>query len=71
MTYQVLTLTSWLLLVVAGAYYTFNAPDDCHKHCHKIWKQNKENPTPFALNSVVTSIYWYTLPPQILPYELL
>lgn len=47
-------------MVIVGAYYTFNSPKDCHKHhqCHTIWGQNSHNHTPFALNSVVTSIYW-------------
>jgi len=58
--YKVLTIVTWLLVVITGAYYTFNAPPDCkHKHrCHSIWGQNDHRPTPFALNSVVTSMYW-------------
>lgn len=58
--YKILTIVTWLMVVITGAYYTFNAPDDCnhHHHCHTIWGQNKHRPTPFALNSVVTSIYW-------------
>lgn len=58
--YKILTIVSWLLVVIVGVYYTFSAPDDCNKHqkCHTIWGQNNHNHTPFALNSVVTSIYW-------------
>lgn len=58
--YKILTIFSWLLLVVVGAFYTFTSPGDCHhkKHCHTIWGQNSHLYTPFALNSVVTSIYW-------------
>ncbi|EHY59997.1 hypothetical protein HRR83_006358 [Exophiala dermatitidis] len=58
--YKVLTILTWLLLVVVGAIYTFNKPEDCkHKHrCHTIWGQNNHVVTPFTLNSVVTSIYW-------------
>ncbi|KIV85975.1 hypothetical protein PV11_01620 [Exophiala sideris] len=58
--YKILTILSWLLLVVVGAYYTFQSPEDCHhnQHCHTIWGQNNHTRTPFSLNSVVTSIYW-------------
>lgn len=58
--YKILTILTWLLLVVVGAYYTFRRPEDCshHHHCHTIWGQNNHRPTPFSLNSVVTSIYW-------------
>ncbi|KAF7505879.1 hypothetical protein GJ744_012501 [Endocarpon pusillum] len=59
-TYKVLTIASWLLLAITVFYYTFNAPGDCkHGHdCHTIWGQNSRMRTPFALNSIVTSIYW-------------
>lgn len=61
--YKVLTVVTWLLLVVSGAYYTFNKPTDdrckhSHHRCHTIWGQNDAHPSPFALNSVVISIYW-------------
>ncbi|RMZ83416.1 hypothetical protein DV737_g1662, partial [Chaetothyriales sp. CBS 132003] len=58
--YKVLTIITWLLVVISGAYYSVHAPEDCkpHHHCHTIWGQNKARPTPFALNSVVTDIYW-------------
>ncbi len=57
--YKVLTIITWLLLIISGAYYTFNKPADCrHHHCHTIWGQNSHRPTPFGLNSVVTSTYW-------------
>ncbi|KAJ9499774.1 hypothetical protein LTR99_000404 [Exophiala xenobiotica] len=61
--YKVLTIVSWLLLVIVGAYYTFSRPADCgHKHvCHTIWGQNSHRRTPFSLNSVVTSIYWVVI----------
>lgn len=61
--YKILTIVTWLLVVISGAYYTFNRPSDCRHHhhgrsCHTIWGQNDHHPSPFALNSVVTSIYW-------------
>lgn len=52
---RVLTLVSYLLLVVTTVYYTFAAPD----HGHKIWHQNA--PSPFAQNSIITSLYWLLL----------
>jgi hypothetical protein len=59
MAYKVCTIVTWLLVIVSGAYYTFNAPVHCrHHHCHTIWGQNDHRPTPFNLNSIVTSIYW-------------
>jgi hypothetical protein len=58
--YKVLTIISWLLVVITAVYYTFNAPEDCkHDHrCHTIWGQNRHMRTPFSLNVIVTSIYW-------------
>jgi len=58
--YKILTIVSWLLLVIAGAYYTFQSPDDCKKHqgCRTIWGQNNHKSTGFTLNAVITSIYW-------------
>ncbi|OAL27705.1 hypothetical protein AYO22_03371 [Fonsecaea multimorphosa] len=58
--YKILTIVSWLLLVIFGAIYTFQRPTDCkhHRHCHTIWGQNNHNPTGFSVNSVLTSIYW-------------
>lgn len=51
---------TWLAVIISGAYYTFARPANCshHERCHTIWGQNNHRPTPFALNSVVTSIYW-------------
>lgn len=61
--YKILTIVSWLLVVITGVYYTFAAPTDCKKHrqCHTIWGQNNHHDSPFALNSVVTSIYWVVI----------
>jgi hypothetical protein len=58
-----LTILSWLLVVIPGVYYTFNAPADC-KHadrCHTIWGQNSHLRTPFSLNAIVTTVYWITM----------
>jgi hypothetical protein len=52
--YKILTILSWLLVTAATVYDTFH---DGRKHKrHTIWGQNK--PTPFALNVIITSIYW-------------
>ncbi|EXJ58275.1 hypothetical protein A1O7_05700 [Cladophialophora yegresii CBS 114405] len=58
--YKILTIVSWLVLVIFGAIYTFQKPTDCskHQHCHTIWGQNNHNPSGFSVNSVLTSIYW-------------
>ncbi|KAK5080551.1 hypothetical protein LTR05_008494 [Lithohypha guttulata] len=58
--YKVLTIVSWLFVVITGAYYTFNKPHE-HRHHHinhTIWGQNDHRRTSFSLNSVVISIYW-------------
>ena len=61
--YKILTIISWLLVVVIAFYYTFNSPADCHHNhrCRTIWEQNRHMRTPFSLNVVVTSIYWIIL----------
>ncbi|EXJ54959.1 uncharacterized protein A1O5_12870 [Cladophialophora psammophila CBS 110553] len=58
--YKILTIVSWIVLVIFGAVYTFERPTDCkrHKDCHTIWGQNNHHPTGFSVNSVLTSIYW-------------
>jgi hypothetical protein len=57
--YKILTIVSWLLLVVFGALYTFQRPE-CSRHdrCHTIWGQNDHRPSGFSVNSVLTSVYW-------------
>ncbi|MCJ1366060.1 hypothetical protein MMC16_005185 [Acarospora aff. strigata] len=63
--YKVLTILSWLLVLVLGILYTFNAPDDGPsggKHARRtIWGQNRAHPTPFSLNKIITSLYWIIL----------
>jgi hypothetical protein len=51
-------VVSWLLLVLTGAYYTFERPGDGTHGNRKIWEQNHRMHTPFGLNAIVTSIYW-------------
>ncbi|OBW69765.1 ATP synthase F0 [Aureobasidium pullulans] len=59
--YKILTAASWLLLVVTSIYYTFNAPTEGKHHRGTIWHQNSHRHTPFALNSIITSIYMIVL----------
>lgn len=59
-TYQVLAVLSWLLVVVVGIYYSLHKPHDV-KHGHNIWKQADKHPTPFSQNTVITGIYWILL----------
>lgn len=60
--YKILTILSWLLVVVTSVYYTFHSPHDVGKHVrHSIWGQNSAHHTAFALNSLIASIYWIVL----------
>jgi len=59
-TYKFLTIISWLLVVVSSIYYTFNSPSHGTHNWHQtIWGVNSlHSYSPFALNSVIASIYW-------------
>lgn len=68
-TYKVLTILTWLAAVVVSVYYVFfqpgldnhdpKHPGDIHEHQPRtIWQRNKEWPTGFTLNPIITSIYW-------------
>lgn len=77
MVWRVLTPISWLLVFVTSIIYTFSAPNDGkhqdpkhhdgkhHQHIINsrgtIWGQNRDHHTPFALNSIIVSIYWIVL----------
>lgn len=63
--YKITTTLSYLLLLITAIYFTFNAPPETHRHHrdgyhsdykHTIWGQNAA--TPFAQDSILTSIYW-------------
>lgn len=56
-TYQVLSVLSWALVVVAGIYYSIRKPHDV-KHGHTIWKQAERHHTPFSQNVYITGIFW-------------
>ncbi|EKD20130.1 uncharacterized protein L3040_002197 [Drepanopeziza brunnea f. sp. 'multigermtubi'] len=61
-TYKVLTIISWLLVVVTSINYTFAVPQhDVQLWRNTIWGQNKAFPTPFALNALMASLYWLAL----------
>ncbi|KAK7539630.1 uncharacterized protein J3D65DRAFT_619280 [Phyllosticta citribraziliensis] len=60
-THKVLTAVSYLLLLITALYYTFERPHE-GKHARRtIWGQNDAHPSPFALNSVIVTIYWIVL----------
>ncbi|PCG88637.1 Protein of unknown function DUF1774 [Penicillium occitanis (nom. inval.)] len=58
--YQVLSVLTWALVLVAGIFYSLHRPDDV-KHGHNIWKQANKHPTPFSQNTTITGIYWIIL----------
>jgi len=60
-TYQILTIVTWLVSLISTLYYTFNTPHDDHYARRTIWGQNHHYHTAFALNSVIASIYWIVL----------
>jgi len=62
-TYKVLTVLTWLLTVIVSLYYTFGIPQDGkHKHNNTIWGHNSlHGRSPFALNALITSLYWLAL----------
>jgi len=59
--YKVLTIVTWLLVVISTVYYDFHAPEDDHLARRTIWGQNKHHPTGFSLNPIIVSIYWILL----------
>ncbi|KAJ9629707.1 hypothetical protein H2203_002088 [Taxawa tesnikishii (nom. ined.)] len=59
--YRVLTALSWLLVVITSVYYDFRHPHEGKHHRDTIWGQNRRRHTPFALNSIITSVYWIVL----------
>lgn len=60
--YKILSILSWLLVLVTTIYYTFHAPDDdVVQWRHTIWGVNRIYKTPFAQNAIITSIYWIVL----------
>jgi hypothetical protein len=60
---RITTLVTYLIFVITAIYYTFEAPHEGHGPKHTIWGNNLA--TPFAQNSVMTSIYWYiSIPPN-------
>jgi hypothetical protein len=61
--WRVVTLVSWLLVVLTSFYYNFRRPEDGDRHGHKwhrhtIWGQNRRRHTPFSLNPIIGSLYW-------------
>jgi len=59
--YKILTILSWLLVVLSSVYYSFHAPQDDVLARRSIWGQNNHYHTAFAVNSIIVSIYWVIL----------
>jgi len=57
--YRITTTISWLVLLITSIFYTFSHPHEGRYSRHTIWGQNYHRHTPFALNSVIVSLYWY------------
>ncbi|KAH8808975.1 hypothetical protein F5884DRAFT_389320 [Xylogone sp. PMI_703] len=61
-TYKILSVLSWLLLVVTAFYYSFNTPDDDKVGWrHTIWQVNHIYLTAYSLNALIVKIYWIAL----------
>lgn len=54
--YKILTIVSWVLVLVASISCSFSAEGR-----RTIWEQNRLHPTPFSLNPVITDLYWCVL----------
>jgi len=59
--YRTLSFASWLLLVFFTFWYSFHVPLDDKLPAGTIWGQNRVHFSPFALNQVITTIYWIVL----------
>lgn len=55
--HRITTLVTYIVFLVTAIYYTFERPHEGHKPRHTIWGNNAAS--PFAQNSIMTSIYWY------------
>ncbi|KAF2424503.1 DUF1774-domain-containing protein [Tothia fuscella] len=66
--YKIITPISWLVLVITSVYYDFAAPHEGKYSRHTIWRQNSVRHSPFALNSIITSLYWIALFIIQIPY---
>jgi len=61
-TYKLLSIISWLVVVVTSVNYSFLGPeDDKEEGRHTIWEVNRLYFTPFALNATILAIYWIAL----------
>lgn len=52
-------MITWLVNVLVNVYYTFGMPDrDLERGGITVWMQNTAHPTPFTLDTLLTSVYW-------------
>lgn len=54
--HRIATLVTYIIFLITAIYYTFRAPHEGHHPWRTIWGNNTA--TPFAQNSIMTSIYW-------------
>ncbi|KAF2395797.1 DUF1774-domain-containing protein [Trichodelitschia bisporula] len=66
--WRIVTPVSWLILVITSIYYSATKPHEGKYSRHTIWGQNSHRHTPFALNSVIASLYWIALYILQVPY---
>ncbi|KAF2091516.1 DUF1774-domain-containing protein [Saccharata proteae CBS 121410] len=61
--YKICTVVSWLIVVITSIYYTFERPVKSQNPPFRrtIWGQNHAHHTPFAMNPIITSVYWLIL----------
>jgi len=59
--YQICAIITWLVVVVAGVYYSCHKPTEGKYKRRTIFGQSKAHPTPFTLNTVFVCIYWIVL----------
>jgi len=66
--YKIFSVLTYVVLIITSIYYTFARPHEGHYSRHTIWGQNSHRHSPFALNSIITSLYWIALFILQVPY---
>jgi len=61
LTYKILSLLSWLIVIGSNIYYTFHAPGEGIYKKRTIHGQSRAHPTAFTLNIIFVDIYWIVL----------
>lgn len=61
LTYKILTVLSWLLVVIVQGYYVHHRPEEGGFKYRSIWGQSAAHPTPFTINKIFVDVYWVVL----------